>query len=155
MIRKFTLGAEEPSLIPCDTCGREIAAEARTCPHCGARNKRSGWLVNLLLALLVVGLALGVVVVYRNRLNPFPKCTSARAAAEFKRTFDGSPFARTLNLTAIDVVAQRTISDDTARSRRVCQATLMLNSSGKVPYRFTFTLRANGGYYIEGLPALH
>ena len=139
-------------LTPCETCGKEIAAEARTCPHCGARNKRSGWIINLLLVLVTVVLALFIVRTYNNRFNPFPSCTSHRAAGNFKRTFDGSQYARTLNLSAIDVIGQKPISDDTASMRRVCQATLMLNNAQTLTYRFTFTLGTNGGYYIEGHP---
>ena len=141
------------TLTPCETCGKEIAAEARTCPHCGARNKRSGWIINLLLVSVCVVLVLFIVRVYNNRFSPFPKCTSHRAAGDFKSTFDGSQYARTLNLSAIDVVGQRTIFDDTASKRRVCQAKLMLNNAQTLTYRFTFTLRPNGGYYVEGLPA--
>ena len=28
------------TLIACETCGKEIASEARTCPHCGAPIER-------------------------------------------------------------------------------------------------------------------
>ncbi len=153
MMRNFTLGPEEASLIPCETCGKQIAAEARTCPHCGARNKRSTWIITLVLGLVLVALVILIGVVYHNRVHPFPECTSRRAAGDFKTTFDGSQYARTLNLTAIDVVGQRAISDDTARMKRVCLATLMLNNAQKLTYRFTFTLNTNGGYYIEGRPA--
>ena len=141
------------TLKPCETCGKEIAVEARTCPHCGARNKRWAWVVNLLLISVSVVLVLFIVRAYNDRFHPFPACTSHRAAGELKSTFDGSPLARTLNLTAIDVVRQETISDDTSRQRRVCEAKLMLNNAQSVTYRFTFTPRPNGGYYIEGLPA--
>ena len=144
------------TLIACETCGKEIAAEARTCPHCGARNKRSHWVINLLLALVLVVLVLVVITLYRDRIGAiptFPDCTSATAAGDFKSTFDGSQYARTLNLTAIDVINQKTISDDSTRHRRVCKATLMLNNSQNLTYRFTFTLGVNSGYYIEGRPA--
>jgi RNA polymerase subunit RPABC4/transcription elongation factor Spt4 len=141
------------TLIACETCGKEIAAEAKTCPHCGARNKRSGWIVNLFLGLVIVILVLFIGLVYKNRVSPFPDCTSRPAARDFKSTFDGSQYARTLNLSAIDVVGQRTVSDDTTSRRRVCQATLMLNNAQNLTYRFTFTLRTNGGYYVDGRPA--
>ena len=153
MIRRFTLGPEVATLIPCDTCGKEIAAKARTCPHCGARNKRSTWIITLFLGLALVALVILTAVVYHNRVHPFPECTSRRAAGDFKTTFDGSQYARTLNLSAIDVVGQRAVSDDTTSMRRVCLATLMLNNAQKLTYRFTFTLGTNGGYYIDGRPA--
>lgn len=29
------------TLIPCKACGKDIAAKAKTCPHCGAKNSKS------------------------------------------------------------------------------------------------------------------
>ncbi len=139
-------------LIACETCGREVADEAKSCPHCGARKRRPVWIVNISLGIVL--LALVAFVIYRVRTvnNLFPDCTSRSAASDFKRTFDGSQYARTLNLTAIDVVGQRTISNDTASThyRRICQATLLLNNTRRMAYRFTITPAPHGGYYIEG-----
>lgn len=48
-------------MIPCRTCGEEIAANAKVCPHCGAKNKkpiyRRWWLWALVLvaAIAVIG----------------------------------------------------------------------------------------------------
>ena len=39
-------------LIVCKTCEKEIAASAKICPHCGAPNKKSSWIKNLLLVFL-------------------------------------------------------------------------------------------------------
>lgn len=105
------------------------------------------YLVASILVCVVVVVALGI------RSSTFPECTSIRAAADFESTFNGSQYAQTLNLSVIDVLDQRAISDDTIRMRRVCQATLMLNNAQNLTYRFTFTERPNVGYYIEGRPA--
>jgi hypothetical protein len=150
--RRFTIDSHE-TLVACKTCYKEIAAEAKTCPNCGARNKGFGWIANLILAGLVLG-ALVLVLGYRlyKVANTFPDCTSDRAARDFRETFDGGQYARTLHLSVIDVVDQRAISDDTVRRKRVCRATLMLNNSQNPAYRFTFTPGTNGGYYIAGQP---
>ena len=42
-------------LINCQTCGQQIAAEAKVCPHCGAKNKaKKGISVGCLIVLLVI-----------------------------------------------------------------------------------------------------
>lgn len=47
-----------PSLVACPSCGKEVAARARTCPHCGGAVYRSSgpaWLVMLIVLAVVVG----------------------------------------------------------------------------------------------------
>ncbi len=41
-------------MIYCKTCGAQIAKNAKTCPHCGARNKKHGFL-KILLAVIILG----------------------------------------------------------------------------------------------------
>jgi hypothetical protein len=148
-------------LMACKTCSKQIAAEAKTCPNCGARNKRSSWILRFFVALLVlagIGLFIADGSNDASDSSGFPECTSDRAASDFKKAFDGGQYARTRNLSTIDVVDQTTVSDDLAGEKRVCQATLMLNNTQKRMYRFTFTLAKDGQYghyYIEGQPVGH
>jgi len=49
-------------MIQCKICGEEIAANAKTCPKCGAKNKKpfyTKWWVWLIAAILVISLASG------------------------------------------------------------------------------------------------
>ena len=52
-------------MIRCETCGEPIAASAKNCPHCGARNKHAGGCLRLALkvigVLFVIWLVLGVI----------------------------------------------------------------------------------------------
>lgn len=49
------------TLITCKSCGKEIAASAKTCPHCGAKNKKPiqstwwVWVLGLIIAIGVIG----------------------------------------------------------------------------------------------------
>ena len=49
-------------MVACKTCGKEMAATARVCPHCGAKNKKpifGKWWFWAIVAVLVVGIAGG------------------------------------------------------------------------------------------------
>ena len=61
------------ALIRCETCGRDVSDEAKTCPHCGAKTpstiakqkarKRILWIVGLIVGIIVVcGLVFGVII---------------------------------------------------------------------------------------------
>ncbi len=46
----------------CSSCGADIASNAKTCPQCGAKNKKpiyKRWWVYAILALLIIGIAAG------------------------------------------------------------------------------------------------
>lgn len=84
--------------------------------------------------------------------NDFPECTSSSAAENYKSTFDGSQYAKSLNLRAIDIVDQKEISKSAEGGKLVCQATIMLNNGERTIYTFTFTPAREGLIYIEGRP---
>lgn len=47
-------------LMPCKTCGNEIAASAKKCPHCGAKNKKpiyKKWWLWVIVVIAVIGIA--------------------------------------------------------------------------------------------------
>lgn len=51
------------NLMPCETCGKPTAKNAKTCPHCGAQIYRTSeftkvimWVLGFALLLFVVGL---------------------------------------------------------------------------------------------------
>ena len=47
-------------LVKCKTCGNDIAKTAKVCPHCGAKNHRSGGCGVIIVALLIL-LAIGYI----------------------------------------------------------------------------------------------
>ena len=50
--------AKSPKMIVCRVCGNPIAAKAKTCPHCGAKNKKpfyKRWWFILLVIIAVIG----------------------------------------------------------------------------------------------------
>ena len=54
-----------PNLTKCRHCGAVIAKEAKICPHCGGKNKKSrGCLVALIIILIVVIAAVALLVLY-------------------------------------------------------------------------------------------
>ncbi len=42
------------ALIACKTCGKEIAKSAKSCPHCGAPNKKSNSIVRILVTVVAI-----------------------------------------------------------------------------------------------------
>jgi hypothetical protein len=152
----------------CKECGKEISSQASSCPHCGAPQKKGtskivtigGGFIVLCIILAVVGV-LTTGESQSDTSSPstssvadsiFPSCTSDDAGNSFKDVFNNGQYARTMNLTAIDVIDQKKISGSTGGKKLVCQATLMLNNADKVPFTFTFTPAKDGQFYIEGEP---
>ncbi len=158
------------ALQTCRECGKELSSEALTCPHCGAPRKKKRSVIKRVgigvLGLITLLVVIGVVGnndssnasgsssnTTDSDSSVFPACTSSDAAQNFKNTFNGSQYARSLNLTAIDVTDQKKISESADGKKLVCQATLMLNNAEKATYTFTFTPASGGQFYIEGEPA--
>jgi RNA polymerase subunit RPABC4/transcription elongation factor Spt4 len=44
-------------MIVCKACGKEIAKSAKTCPHCGKKNKRPFWQIMLILIGIIIVIA--------------------------------------------------------------------------------------------------
>lgn len=48
------------SLLPCKECGQEISSDAKTCPHCGKKQKKdTGWYAIAILLFLVALSSIG------------------------------------------------------------------------------------------------
>lgn len=43
-------------IVQCKTCGQEVAKSAKTCPHCGAKNKKGGIVLPIVVVLLILGI---------------------------------------------------------------------------------------------------
>lgn len=43
-------------LVTCKTCEKEIAKAAKVCPHCGAKNAKSGWFLKALAAYIAIAI---------------------------------------------------------------------------------------------------
>ena len=44
----------------CSDCGKEISKKAKTCPHCGAKNKKKGRLLGFIIVVVIIGIIAGV-----------------------------------------------------------------------------------------------
>lgn len=71
---------------PCKVCGKQIAKKAKTCPYCGAKNKKSHKGLIALLIIIVVAVAAAVVVIKPFGLNIIPFGTSNTEEAKAKIT---------------------------------------------------------------------
>lgn len=49
------------NLMPCETCGKPTAKNAKTCPHCGGKLYRTSTLTKVLVCVLGLGLLLFIV----------------------------------------------------------------------------------------------
>lgn len=82
-----TAAVEAPNknMKPCKVCGKQIAKKAKTCPYCGAKNKKSHKGLIALLIIIVVAVAT-VVVIKPFGLNIIPFGTSNTEEAKAKIT---------------------------------------------------------------------
>jgi hypothetical protein len=75
-----------------------------------------------------------------------PKCDSSNATTTLTKTFDGSQFARTLNLSVI-VVSDASESSYDSHTRK-CSAVLMLNNNSKLSVDYEMEIYKDGRYTL-------
>lgn len=68
-------------MIKCKTCGADIAKSAKTCPHCGAKNKPGAFRVILGTIILLLGL-LVLIGAFGNHDAKTPSASSGQNAAQ-------------------------------------------------------------------------
>lgn len=73
-----------------------------------------------------------------------PKCDGSIAKDLLRKSFDQSQFARTLNLSAVEVSAARELTFDSPNSTRKCFATVVMNNTDKMNLDFKMEKRTNG-----------
>jgi hypothetical protein len=73
-----------------------------------------------------------------------PKCDGSVAKDLLRKSFDQSQFARTLNLSAVEVSTARELTFDSSNSTRKCFATVVMNNTEKMNLDFKMEKRSNG-----------
>jgi hypothetical protein len=77
-----------------------------------------------------------------------PSCDSRVGQADAKRALEGSPLAKTLNITIVTFTNPQTFS--TSKDKVECEASVMLNSSatGSIDYSFSKNSSLPSGQYL-------
>jgi hypothetical protein len=143
------------ALVACTECGNEISTEAKTCSHCGAKNKfrKRSSASSLLVAIAVIGFGYGIYGYFEPELNPnIPACDSAHGRKVIIRSFESSPYALNNNLRVTSVVKQTEVSSDPLSGNRVCEVTFRLNDASTRIHLVSFEKKEQGGYTVHGRP---
>ena len=72
-----------------------------------------------------------------------PKCDSSVAKETLKNAFDQSQFARTMNLSAVEIAAIRENTFDSKNGSRTCYGTIAMNNTNKVDVNFKIEPRTD------------
>lgn len=78
----------------------------------------------------------------------FAKCAASSTIALVIKAFDGSQYARTLNLSAIEVTHPQEVSFDMASKTRMCSGIITMNNTKKVNASYGLEARGNGMYMV-------
>lgn len=138
------------ALTPCIECGHEISTKAKTCPHCGAKNKAyKSKAVRYLLIVAVLGAAVFFFYVYFSFGDYTTNCDTLDKRKSFARVIDGSSYAQLNKLRVIDINNIKIIKSGDSITDLVCEATIDFNSRRKVKYRFTWRESESGALIIQ------
>ncbi|MDI1298785.1 hypothetical protein [Methylotenera sp.] len=77
-----------------------------------------------------------------------PKCDSSNAKDSLKNAFDNAQFARTANLSAIEVTSIREIAFEPSNKTRVCFGTIVMNNTEKSGVKFKLEDRTDGQFML-------
>jgi hypothetical protein len=80
--------------------------------------------------------------------NWVPVCDGSTAEGTLIEAFDTSQFAKSLNLSAIEVSNKKEVSFDKDIKLRVCTATITMNNTEKVDVEYKMEGRDNGKYML-------
>ena len=82
------------SLINCKECGKEISKTAKSCPHCGAKNKRSNPIAVILLSVIILLIFFYIVgKSSRSTISPTQKLATASTSVPTVQTLPGSQWS--------------------------------------------------------------
>ena len=77
----------KPKIIQCKVCGAEIASNAKTCPHCGAKNKKKSPVLLIILGVIVLVILIAAIGSSgSSKSNSTPSTSAASSAATAKPT---------------------------------------------------------------------
>lgn len=115
--------------------------------------KKGNTLSKAVKALLAIGLLFvaGSVWYYNIATNGtgIPACESTESTQTLQKAFDGSQFARTLNVSVIDITAAKEIQYDETKKTRFCTARIRMNNTNQVLVKFEMAKQDSGGFLLQ------
>lgn len=129
------------ALIPCKTCGKEIAKSAKQCPHCGAKNKKS-LKQQLWWRLPLAGLV--AIALFGRHFEDGPTCENESGKQEAIDAFNNGPVQKSTNLQIISLKEAKEISFDPKTNNRKCSAKILTNSSEEAILHYEFKYDKDG-----------
>jgi len=143
------------AIVKCYECGRDISTEAKSCPHCGAKNKsrKKSKYLRWIFALAVIAAVVAAYEIFEGALNP-NICESSLGRKQFVRTFDSSPYAQRQKLRVVDVMSQKEVSHGERLEDLMCEFNFKINDGRALTYTLNFVKSdtATGGYLIHIKP---
>ena len=76
----------KPKIIQCKVCGAEIASSAKTCPHCGAKNKKKSPALLIILGVIVFVILIAAIGSNGSSQSTQSNSTSSTSAASMAAT---------------------------------------------------------------------
>lgn len=142
-------------LINCETCGKEIAKQARVCPHCGIKRSTRGFFKTTLIVLGIF-FFFAFMGALRDDSSDIPTCDSAygiglakysinqkiieRGIDQQTAAWSRGSNASVVNDEVIDIHDAQVVSyDETAKSRS-CNGVAETKLTGRVPVSYTFRI---------------
>ena len=110
-----------------------------------AKNKLlnlKGWWWKLLLVII------GLMMIGVFDSAGLPKCDSSNAKNTLTDAFDQSQFARSLNLSAVQISEAKEIAGSTEKQRN-CNSKIAMNNTETVSVDYKMNLQDNGGFMLE------
>lgn len=157
-------------LIKCETCGKEIAKKAKTCPHCGAKRKVSvigrgilAVVITLFILNMLMGMGSGGVPycdssyaislvkmqLQENLINAAVKLDYYNATADQGSMYGSSNYSgMAMELEIIDVESPKEVAYDENTSTRSCTGTIVSNKWTK-PASYSLKLLTDGDVYVD------
>jgi hypothetical protein len=142
---KRPLGMLMTHLVACNTCGKEIAKSASTCPHCGARQGMGGFLRFVIWLFGILALLILYAVFFSG--PRLPTCDSSTAASEVARAMEDAPMGRVLGLKLIKITDAREVSANDKQRR--CRGTAHLSNAQSYPITYKFYVDAQDDVMVE------
>lgn len=102
--------------------------------------------LNIVGALLLGSVILNAISNNSAALAELPECDSGSAKETLAEAFNQSQFARSLNLSSIEVNGAKRISD--SEKLKTCSANIVLNNTNEVKVDYELELREGGNYML-------
>lgn len=131
---------------PCKTCNEEIARSAKTCPKCGAKNKKGkGWWWRI--PMFLIGLVF-LISLLENEFGSLQELPTCEQTHDVKRVFADGPLAKISNLKLLKVTDTKELSFDEEKGIRKCEG-LAYTNGGETKILYQFKKMDDGEYFVE------